>query len=201
MALAQVAARAAEPDVLGALQSAAGRSDLPATVRNLLDVFVRIEQDQPLDNIMRDGSFETGNLDWRQGVVTDRRAYRGRHSLRLNLAPPFRAVQSAHGRNFPHQRVPSGTYFVSAMVLVETEHPDVESYVRFRASARDLDGRSAMHVDSAHVNVTPGEWNRMSVIADIGDRNSINLDIIVFHNYSRGDVAYMDDIVVVHLDR
>ena len=202
MALAQVATKASDPEVLEALEVASANTQLPSEIRGLLDVFVRMETGKPIESLLQDGGFEKGNFDWQQGTVTNDRAYRGKQSLRLWLAPPFRGILCVYGRDCPHQRVKPGKYYVSMMVYLDAEHPDVESYVRFRATARNLEGTfHGAHFDSAHFNVPAHQWTRLSLVATVTDnRDSLRVDAIYFYNYNRGALAYIDDVVVVPIE-
>ena len=194
--------RVKEQLVLEALEVASANTRLPSEIRGLLDVFVRMETGKPIESLLQDGGFEKGNFDWQQGTATNDRAYRGKQSLRLWLAPPFRGILCVYGRDRPHQRVKPGKYYVSMMVYVDAEHPDVESYVRFRATARNLEGEfHGAHFDSAHFNVPARQWTRLSLVANVTDnRDSLRIDAIYFYNYNRGDLAYIDDVVVVPIE-
>lgn len=196
--LGRIAAAASDPGVLDALEAASEDASIPRHVRSLLDVFIRVERGEPVDNLVLDGKFEYDNKDWRQGSVRPDQSYSGENSLRLWLAPPHRSIISKHGRDFERRESGPGWYYVSLMVFVDEEHPDEESHVQFRASAY-RDGRAYAHFDSSRVNVPPREWTRISLLAAAPRADSFQLDRIHFRNYSRGTLGYIDDVVVVPL--
>lgn len=210
-ALAQVASLASEPKVFEAMKAAAANPKLPSEIRGLLNTLVKLERGEVLENLMLDGGFEKGNLDWttwgeRNGKpsplsVSQKQAHGGKNALRYPLAPPHCSIISKHGRGISRRPVKPGKYYVSFMVYVNAENPDPESYVRFRVSRKTI-GASHYngHFDSSNYSVPVGEWTRLSLIADVKEEgNALNLKNIVFNNYALGDVAYVDDVVITPL--
>jgi len=219
-ALAQVAGMAADPQVLEAFKAAAKNPDIPREISGLLDVFVKLGTGKPVENLLKDGSFEHGNADgWRNragllknlpdgGIAatimpTQERAFSGTNSVRLDLVSPHRQI-SARNCCDSKQRVESGWYFASAMVYVQQEHPDVEQYVQMRASWHNQERNLGGNQPSPRVSVKPGEWTRISIVVNITPEiknPSFGIDYICFHHFVKGDVAYIDDIIITPLGK
>ena len=198
-ALTRVASMAGHPQVAEAFRAVLKNPEIPSETRALINVLVRLETGDRVDNLLADGSFEHGGSDgWSGGRIVSDKPFRGANSMRVALGPPRTVFASRHHRNHP-TRVEPGLYFASAMVYVEQEHFDVEQYVQMTTTGQS-DGTNQAHWTTSRVQIQPGEWTRLSVVANITPRmNRFGIDWIIFYNFKEGDVAYIDDVVIVPL--
>ncbi len=198
--LSKIASMAGHPEVAEAFRTVRERDDIPSGTRALVDVLARLEAGGEVENLLKDGRFERGGLDgWNGGRIVSEKSFRGGNSMRVNLSP--RAVfGSKHTADHP-TRVEPGMYLASVMVYVDADRFDVEQSVQMTTTGQ-RDGMNLEHWRTPSVQIQPGEWTRLSVVADIRpNMNSFGICWIVFENYEAGDVAYIDDIVIVRLDQ
>ena len=199
--LSQIAIMCSNPKVLEAFKQAAENPDIPVETRGLLDVCVKLQNNEPLENLLKDGSFENGNADcWLNGQTTQEKAFKGASSMKLALMPPYRFLCAKDHRAHKTQVKP-GWYYASAMVYVKPEHPDVEQYVQMEATAQH-NGALRERWITPRVQVKPGEWSRVSIVANITAKmDAFGIDYILFYNYNKGDAAYIDDVIIVPLGK
>jgi hypothetical protein len=199
VALTRVSAFCHSQNVLDAFKDAAQNKDIPQETRGFCDIVVKLESNQPVDNLLKDGSFENGNADaWTNGQVTSEKACRGKNSYKLELNAPHVFIGSKN-------KIPvdskGGNYLMSAMIYVKQDHPDVEEFVKLCASAQ----KNGINFDAwatPKTHIKPGEWTRVSLMAAVKPgMDTFSLDYIIFDNFSKGDVAYIDDVIITPLGK
>jgi hypothetical protein len=193
--ISAAAAFCSDPEVRKAFEAAAKNPGIPAQTKGLLDILMKTQNNQPVENLLRDGSFENNNLDGWNWQITSEKAFLGQKSL----TSPVRntSLQLIKGKEFP---IKPGSYLLSAMVFVEKDNPDVEEHVRMSVYYGNK-GVNQGGAEAPRVCVKPGEWRRLSMIFDIPNKELDYFDFgISFYNYSGGDLAYADDIIITPLN-
>jgi len=201
--LARVASFCSDPQVMAAFRAAAQNPALNTETRGLCDVFVKLESNQPVENLLKDGSFETGDglsldtsVGWIGGNIASNKAYRGKNSLMVNLPQGTSGI--AVKSRFSGK---PGSYLFSAMIYLKQDHPDVEEKVVMRAVAQQKKGGPDVNAWTLpETYIKTGEWTRISLVADIPpDIETFGLAFIGFKNFAKGDVAYIDDVIIAPL--
>ena len=54
--------------------------------------------------------------------------------------------------------------------------------------------------DAPRVNAPSGEWMRISILAKMESGDIFDIQSIRFYNYSKGDAAYIDDVLIAPLE-
>ena len=203
-ALAKIASFCHDPKVMEAFRNAAKNTELTPDIRGLCNVFVKLETNQTIDNLLKDGSFENGGPSlrvgkgWTGGNISSNQAFGGCHSLMLNLSPGTCVLRLINENRIT---VKAGSYLVSAMIYLRQDHPDVEEKVVLSADAQRVkDGDNSNIWQTPETYITPGKWTRISLVANISPgTETFGFRNLTFKNFAKGDMAFIDDIIIVLL--
>ncbi|MFA6930921.1 MAG: hypothetical protein WCT05_11390, partial [Lentisphaeria bacterium] len=169
-------------------------ASLPKAWRNKMQFLLDLDSGK-IANLVPDNSFENGRGAWiGLGDVSGNQAASGKQSF------AFRMLRSGKGEIV--LRVPmkaGGKYMLMAKVYLDSDYPPE------RATAKGfILGINKLNVGSNYyipmkTSLVPGKWNAISTSANVGPCDNWGNIYIFVEGMEKGEVVYVDDVVLIEL--